>query len=46
MIVTMTRGKGMVFNAGTSSWINGLEDHDFFTAQITGNVLDKLSRQD
>lgn len=45
MIVTMTRGKGMVFDAGTSSWINGLEDHAF-AAQITGNVLDKLSRQD
>lgn len=44
MIVTMTHGRGMVFDAGTSSWINCLEGHDFFTEQITRNVLNKLSK--
>jgi len=43
-IVTMTRGKGMVFDAGASCWVNGLEANDFFTGQITRNVLNKLSR--
>lgn len=42
-IVTMTRGKGTVFDAGVSCWANGLEAHDFFTEQITRNVLNKLS---
>lgn len=44
MIVTMTRGEGTVFCAGTSCWIHGLRDHEFFTEQITRNVLNQLSR--
>ncbi|MGH7322187.1 MAG: N,N-dimethylformamidase beta subunit family domain-containing protein [Candidatus Rokuibacteriota bacterium] len=43
MIAVHTRGKGMVLNAGTASWVNGLIDHDFFTEQITRNVLNRVS---
>lgn len=41
MIVVMPKGQGEVFNAGTVSWINGLRDGDFYTQQITRNVLDR-----
>jgi len=43
MIVTATRGEGTIFDAGTCTWVHGLEDHEFFTEQITRNVLNKLS---
>ena len=42
-IVTCTVGKGTVFNAGATCWIHGLQAHDFFTEQITRNVLNRLS---
>jgi hypothetical protein len=43
MIVHMTRGKGEVVTAGSCEWIMGLKLNDFFTQQITRNVLDKFS---
>lgn len=43
MIAVMQKGKGEVFNAGTTSWINGLRGGDFFTQQITRNVLNLYS---
>ena len=42
-IATCSRGKGTVFNAGATCWIHGLRDRDFFTEQITCNVLNRLS---
>ena len=39
VIAVMPKGSGEVFNAGTTSWVNGLRDGDFFTQQITRNVL-------
>ncbi len=43
MIVTVKRGKGMIFCAGTAVWVHGLDGLDFYTRQITRNVLKKLS---
>lgn len=45
MIAVMSKGKGEVFNAGTASWINGLRDGDFYTQQITRNVLNRYSEK-
>ena len=36
-------GKGTVFNAGTCEWVNGLNTGDFFTEQITKNVLNQFT---
>lgn len=43
VIAVMPKGKGEVFNAGSASWINGLRDGDFYTQQITRNVLNRYS---
>jgi hypothetical protein len=37
-----TRGKGMVFNAGSADWMYGI-DHDPLVQRVTRNVLDRLS---
>ena len=42
MIVHMTRGKGEVVTAGTCEWIMGLKHNDFYTQQITRNVIDRF----
>jgi hypothetical protein len=42
-IVVCSVGKGTVFNAGTTCWVHGLRDADFFVEQITRNVLKRLS---
>ncbi|AIT82273.1 hypothetical protein JI59_22455 (plasmid) [Novosphingobium pentaromativorans US6-1] len=39
MMATFERGKGSVFNAGTTEWVNGLIHEDPFTQKITHNVL-------
>lgn len=44
-IITCKIGKGNIFNAGTCCWIHGLIDNEFFTEQITRNVLNTLSSQ-
>ena len=43
MVATFTRGRGTVFCAGTTEWVNGLRLHDEFTEQITRNVLTRFA---
>jgi len=43
MIAYFERGKGSVFNAGSPTWVRGLELGDYYTEQITKNVLDRYS---
>jgi hypothetical protein len=40
---TFTRGRGTVFNAGTTDWAYGLDD-DPIVQRITHNVVDRLAR--
>ena len=42
MIGVFTRNGGTVFNSGTTEWVNGLIERDFFVEQITRNVLERL----
>lgn len=42
MVVSYKRGAGEVFNAGSVIWAFGLEKRDFFTEQITRNVLNRF----
>ncbi|MCA9837011.1 MAG: hypothetical protein KC422_08850 [Trueperaceae bacterium] len=42
MIVTYHNGKGLVVSAGTCEWVAGLIHQDFFTQQITRNVLTRF----
>ena len=44
MMGAFTRGKGEVFNAGTAEWVNGLKRKEFYTEQITRNVLDRFCK--
>jgi hypothetical protein len=39
VMASFTRGKGEVFNGGTTEWAHGLAADDPFIAQITRNVL-------
>lgn len=41
MIASFERGRGEVFNAGTTEWVNGLHLGDPFVDRITRNVLDR-----
>ena len=43
-VVTFTRGKGTVFNCGSTEWVYGLQGRDLPVERITRNVLDRLSR--
>jgi NAD(P)-dependent dehydrogenase (short-subunit alcohol dehydrogenase family) len=40
--VTFRRGDGIVFNAGTAEWVNGLRFTDTAWERITRNVLDRF----
>ena len=42
MVVTFTRGKGMVFHAGSCEWVAGLKFKDYYTETITRNVLNRF----
>ncbi|MBS0559272.1 MAG: hypothetical protein JSR21_04380 [Proteobacteria bacterium] len=42
MIVSMKRGQGEVFTAGSCEWIMGLALRDFQTERLTRNVLDRF----
>jgi hypothetical protein len=42
MMVYFERERGRVFNAGSSTWVRGLEMDDYYTQQITKNVLDRF----
>jgi hypothetical protein len=41
-MVTFTRGKGTVFNCGSTEWVYGLRGGDLFVERITRNVFDRL----
>ncbi len=43
MVAYFTKGRGQVFNAGSTEWVNGLAQQDWFTAKITRTVLDRFS---
>ena len=45
MLVHMPRGKGEVITAGTCEWVMGLKRNEFFTTQITRNVLDRFTAE-
>lgn len=45
MVVNFKRGQGEVYTAGTCEWVNGLIERDFYTEQITRNVLERFNRQ-
>ncbi len=42
MLVHMTRGKGEVVTAASCEWVMGLKRKDFFTQQVTRNILDRF----
>jgi hypothetical protein len=42
MLVHMTRGRGEVVTAGSCEWVMGLKRKDFFTQQVTRNILDRF----
>ncbi|MEQ8813476.1 MAG: hypothetical protein RLO51_29070 [Thalassobaculum sp.] len=42
MVVSMRRGRGEVFTAGSCEWLTGLAKGDFYTQQITRNVIDRF----
>ncbi|MBI1383498.1 MAG: hypothetical protein GC150_01110 [Rhizobiales bacterium] len=42
MMVSMRKGRGEVFTAGTCEWVAGLIDRDPFVERITRNVLDRF----
>jgi hypothetical protein len=39
VMASFARGKGEVFNGGTTEWAHGLKAGDPFIARITRNVL-------
>ncbi len=45
VMASFTKGKGAVFNAGTTEWAHGLAAHDPYVTRITRNVLDRFSAQ-
>jgi hypothetical protein len=45
MIAAFTRGKGEVFNGGSTEWPRALELEDPFVTKIARNVLDRFSRR-
>jgi hypothetical protein len=42
MLVHMPMGEGEVVTAGSCEWIMGLKRNDFYTQQITRNILDRF----
>lgn len=42
MMAHFAKGQGEVFNAGSCEWVVGLQHGDFYTAQVTRNVLDRF----
>ena len=42
MVVEYRRGKGSVVNTGSCAWVQGLKKRDFFTEQVTRNILNRL----
>jgi hypothetical protein len=42
-MVVFTRGKGTVFNCGSTEWVYGLQGRDLFVERITRNIFDRLA---
>lgn len=42
MMATFSRGRGSVFNAGTTEWVRGLISKDFFVERVTQTVLNRF----
>jgi hypothetical protein len=42
VMASFARGKGEVFNGGTTEWVHGLAADDPFIVQITRNVLQRF----
>ena len=42
MMVNAQKGKGEVFNAAITDWVNGLKQRDLFVEIITRNMLDRF----
>ena len=42
MMATFTKGRGTVFNSGSSEWVAGLIHRDWFVEKITATVLRRL----
>lgn len=45
MMVSFQRGRGEVFHAGTCEWVAGLKAREYFTEQVTRNVLDRFTNR-
>jgi hypothetical protein len=45
VMASFTRGKGEIFNAGTTEWAHGLAAHDPFVTRITRNVIKRFLGQ-
>lgn len=43
MLVHMPLGRGEVVTAGSCEWVMGLKRNDFYTQQITRNILDRFT---
>ena len=43
MLVHMNRGRGEVVTAASCEWVMGLKHKDFFTQQVTRNILDRFT---
>jgi hypothetical protein len=43
MLVHMNRGRGEVVTAASCEWVMGLKRKDFFTQQVTRNILDRFT---
>jgi hypothetical protein len=41
-VVVFSRGKGTVFNCGSTEWVYGLRGRDLFVERITRNIFDRL----
>ena len=41
-MITYTRGKGTVFNCGSTEWVFGLRGRDPFVERFTRNIFDRL----
>ena len=45
VVVSMPRGRGEVFCAGSAEWVTGLIRRDFYVEGVTRNVLDRFTRR-
>jgi hypothetical protein len=43
-MITFTRGKGTVFDCGSTEWVYGLQGRDVFVERMTRNIFDRLGK--